>query len=208
MVKLKVIGTISAFLLFIGLMMWGLFAWSGNDNQKEENLNKINGSINFEVDDVYASVYGEITGSKEAIGSQDGKVFLNTLRFGESQNPDTTTWTSILANGNSNPATKITFTENGSIVTITVKIENLATDRPMLISITDTATAVKNVSRVMKLGEEVYTGDLLLIPAKQDGSTAHIVEVDLTMDVLNAKASIDDDAFYKYLRQILKHRKV
>jgi len=150
----------------------------------------LGGSISFKATDVHATVQGKITGSKEAEAVTEGakEINLNTLTFESGKTTDVSSWAN---NG-------ISFKDDGSEVTITVTITNLATDRPLYATITDTAQPVENVTRNMAIGATAYTGDVITVPKAETGKTDNIVAVTLTLDVTDPNASVAADATYGY----------
>jgi len=181
--KMKLASTVSAFLLILGLTIMGVFA------APTATIN-LGGSISFKATDVHATVQGKITGSKEAEAVTEGakEINLNTLTFESGKTTDVSSWAN---NG-------ISFKDDGSEVTITVTITNLATDRPLYATITDTAQPVENVTRNMAIGATAYTGDVITVPKAETGKTDNIVAVTLTLDVTDPNASVAADATYGY----------
>ena len=109
--KMKLASTICAFMLILGLTIMGVFA------APSATIN-LGGSLTFSASDVYAKVSGEIQG-------QTNEVALDVLEF---NNKTTEENIATMSESWSNKA--LTFDNAGSEITITVTIENLATDRP------------------------------------------------------------------------------
>jgi len=185
--KMKLVSGISIFLLILGLIIIGIFV-------APTATIVLDGSIFFEVTDAHATVQGKITGSKEAEAVTKGskEINLNTLTFESGKTTDVSSWED----------NKISFKNDGSAVTITVTITNLATDCPLNVTIKDTAKTVKNIKRNMTIGANTYTGDVITVPKAETGKTDNIVVVTLTLDVTNPNASVAADATYGYLIEL------
>ena len=178
--KMKWTSTICAFFLILGLVIMGVFA----SPQASVNLG---GTITFHATDVYANVYGSITGAVES-ETAGGTLSLTTLNFEAGETTDASSWANV----------PLTFNDMGEVITISITIENLATDRPLYASVKDNYGAVTNVTKGMKKGEATYTGDCLTIPQKS-GDDTNKVTINLTMEVKDKNFSLADELRYGYL---------
>ena len=163
--KMKLTSTICAFLLILGLVITGVFAVP----QATVNLG---GTLTFKASDVYARVTGTITGSKE-------DPTLTPIEFNAGSASGTSTWTNNLA-----------FKDEGSEITISINVENLASDRPLYVSIVDSVGTIVNVSKTLT------NGAFELAAGANDTAT-------FTMEVTNKNASITSGANYGYVVELL-----
>ena len=162
--KMKLTSTICAFILILGLVITGVFAVP----QATVNLG---GTLTFSAKDVYARVTGTISGSVS-------DPTLEPIEFNAGSASDTSTWTNNLA-----------FKDDGSTITITINVENLATDRPLYVSITDTLGNVANINKSLTNGAfELAAGA---------NATATI-----TLDIADKNASLSG-ASYGYSVELL-----
>ena len=173
--KVKLTSTIVAFMLILGLTIMGVFAAPTATIQ-------LGGSLNFKATDVHAKVTGVIAGTKV-----DPQPTLTDLVFEAGETTDVSSWANI----------PLQFTDAGSEITITVTIENLATDRPLYATVEDAVGSVDNVTKSMKKGSDAYTGDVIELPASTGAGTSTAV-ITLSMKVTDPNASIADDATYGY----------
>ena len=178
--KMKLTSTVCAFFLILGLVIMGVFA----SPQASVNLG---GTITFHATDVYANVYGSITGAVESVDA-GGTLSLTTLNFKAGETTDTSSWEDV----------PLTFNDNGGMIIISVTIENLATDRPLYATINDNYGTITNVTKGMKKGEATYTGDCLTIPQKS-GDDTNKVTINLTMEVKDKNFSLTDGLRYGYI---------
>ena len=178
--KMKLTSTVCAFFLILGLVIMGVFA----SPQASVNLG---GTITFHATDVYANVYGSITGAVES-ETAGGTLSLTTLNFEAGETTDTSSWANV----------PLTFNDMGEVITISVTIENLATDRPLYATINDNYGAVTNVTKGMKKGEVAYYGDCLTIPLKS-GDDTNKVTINLTMEVTDKNFSLVEGLRYGYI---------
>ena len=152
--KAKLTGTVCAFFLVLGLVIMGVFAAP----QASVNLG---GTISFTATDVYAKVSGTIDGT-----AAETQPTLDTLTFDSENEP--TGWSSL----------PLSFKEDGSQITITITIENLATDRPLYATVTDTVGEVDNLTKTMT----VDSGELITLnPSTGEGTSKTTVTI--TMEV-------------------------
>ena len=119
--KVKLISTISAFILVLSMLFVGVFA------AQNVQLN-VGGTVSFTASSVYAKVTGSYVGTKEqpSTAKQLTQIDIDAdTTDGAVSMPDD--WTSMPLN----------FDSNGSDITVTITIENLATDRAIAVSLTD-----------------------------------------------------------------------
>ena len=141
--KMKLISTISAFIMVVSLMLVGILA-AGS-----ATLN-IGGNVSFTANSVYAQITGSIESTAEhPTGSP---LSLSTIDIDY-----TDTETAIdLSGANSDWTTMpLNFDENASAITITMNIENKATDRAIKITLTDN-TSIENVKVVRKYNDKAF----------------------------------------------------
>lgn len=120
--KTKLISIIVAFVMVVSLMLVGIFASSTITMQ-------MGGNVSFTTNGVYAEVTGTIT------GASGGQVTLPKVEIDCTDITENITmpteWTNM----------PLTFDENGSEITVSFTITNLATDRNIDTTITDTTIA-------------------------------------------------------------------
>lgn len=120
--KTKLISIIVAFVMVVSLMLVGIFASSTITMQ-------MGGNVSFTANGVYAEVTGTIT------GASGGQVTLPKVEIDYTDTTENITmpteWTNM----------PLTFDENGSEITVSFTITNLATDRNIDTTITDTTVA-------------------------------------------------------------------
>ena len=120
--KTKLISIIVAFVMVVSLMLVGIFASSTITMQ-------MGGNVSFTANGVYAEVTGTIT------GASGGQVTLPNVEIDYTDTTENITmppeWTNM----------PLTFDENGSEITVSFTITNLATDRNIDTTITDITVA-------------------------------------------------------------------
>ena len=153
--KVKLISCISAVVLVIGLMIFGVFS-------VERASVNLGGTVSFEATNVYCRITGQITGAEESpVTPQE----LNYSANSEPTEEQLASWNNDL-----------NFTEDAQAIEIEVTVENLAT-RELIVSVDDLTTSSNNVIRSMTKtvggASESYTsGSLYTIPASTgEGST-------------------------------------
>ena len=129
-IKTKLMTAIMSFVLVLGLLSVGVYAL----NQAEVTLG---GNLTFSASGVYAKVTGTIANT----GNEGGDPTLDYILFSQSSADQPAGWQQDLA-----------FKEDGSEITYTITIENLANDRDIYVSATDTVGAVENVTKSMTNG--------------------------------------------------------
>ena len=169
--KMKLTSTISAFLLILGLLIMGVFA------APSASVN-LGGTITFTATDVYAKITGTITGT----AAEEQPVLEEILIDSKVEAEEINTWS------NKN----LTFKNDGSMITITIVIENLATDRALYASVIDTVGIVENVTKTISEGAEYIE-----IP-KSVGAGTSTATVILTMKVTDANTSIPNGSTWGY----------
>ena len=181
--KVKLTSTIAAFLLILGLTIMGVFA-------APTATILLGGTISFKATDVHARVSGTITGSQEAEAETSKELALETLEFNSGKETNVSSWAD----------TDITFQDSGAMVTIQIVIENLATDRMLYASVSDSMPSINNVTKTMKQLSSLsdatgtdYKGNVLSIPANS-GNGTNVAYLQLTLQVTNPNASLDADA--------------
>ena len=120
--KTKLISTVIALIMVASLMLVGIFA-------NPTITMQMGGNVSFTANGVYAEVTGTIT------GASGGQVTLPKVEIDYTDTTENITmpteWTNM----------PLTFDENGSEITVSFTITNLATDRNIDTTITDTTIA-------------------------------------------------------------------
>ena len=168
--KVKLISCISAVVLVIGLMIFGVFS-------VERASVNLGGTVSFEATNVYCKITGQITGAEES------PVTPQELNYSANSKPTE----EQLASWNND----LNFTEDAQAIEIEVTVENLAT-RELIVSVDDLTTSSNNVIRSMTktVGEasESYTsGSLYTIPASTGEGSANTSKATFTL-----KLEVDD----------------
>ena len=174
--KIKLFSTIGAFFLILGLMVMGVFA----SPVVQVNLG---GQISFNAKNVYAQVDGTISGSKE-------DPTLGTLVFKEGRTSDEQTEFET-AEGTWKDC-DLVFTDAGAMITITVKITNLA-DRPLYAKVSPIATMSADITADMfytdldeNTADTDYTaGELINLGEKDSETDTKYIKLTLTVNSLN-----------------------
>ena len=131
--KAKLISSILAFIMVASLMMVGIFASPTVTLQ-------MGGNVSFSANGVYADITGNIVGTQDhPTGSP---LQLSTISIDY-----TNTETEVDLSGTNSDWTTmpLTFDENGSEITVTMNIQNKASDRAIKVTITDN-TNIENVT--------------------------------------------------------------
>lgn len=168
--KVKLISCISAVVLVIGLMIFGVFSI-------ERASVNLGGTVSFEATNVYCRITGQITGAEESpVTPQE----LNYSANSEPTEDQLASWNNDL-----------NFTEDAQAIEIEVTVENLAT-RELIVSVDDLTTSSNNVLRSMSKtvggASESYTsGSLYTIPASTGEGSANTSKATFTL-----KLEVDD----------------
>ncbi len=135
--KSKLIATISAFCLVVGMLIAGV--WASLHVQVE-----LGGDLVFTATDVNVKVSGKIEGMETT--EESGVMTLPTITF--SANPDENSPSTVLDQWKNNA---LTFTQAGDDITITITIENL-NDRVVNVKVKDSVGASAGVDKIIKNG--------------------------------------------------------
>ena len=151
--KMKLISTISAFMLVLGLMLFGVFAATNGTIL-------MGGNLSFTATNVYAKVTGQITGA--GVGN---KTFEEVTFSSSNKNPDTSDWREL----------DLDFDSEGSPITIEITVENLAKDRTLSVNVqdnfaSDSGVLVKEIVNDKSEGE--YTGSNVVLSASTGEETS------------------------------------
>ena len=165
--KIKLTSTILAFCLILGLLVMGVFATS-------QATVKLGGSISFTAKNVYAKVSAEITNSKS-----DPEIEPITFNNETTDEEATETWTNPLS-----------FKDTGDTITISLTIENLASDRPLYATLYDSIGEVDNLTKTKSYDGETYFNSQITVEAKTSET------ITLTLGVTDLNTSVD--ASYGY----------
>ena len=173
--KMKLTSTIAAFLLILGLTIMGVMA------APSATVN-LGGHISFNASEVYAKVSGTIEGVDEVPDLDE-----ITFEAEDKVTGDLSTWQNDLV-----------FKEDGSMITITVQVENLANDRPLYVSVTDTVGYIDNVTK------SIDNGAFIL---EENGSGNNVAQMTFTMWVTNPNMSLEG-ATYGYQIELLDESEI
>ena len=179
--KVKLISCISAVVLVIGLMIFGVFS-------VERASVNLGGTVSFEATDVYCRITGQITGAEESpVTPQE----LNYSANSEPTEEQLASWNNDL-----------NFTEDAQAIEIEVTVENLAA-RELIVSVDDLTTTSNNVLRSMtrRVGgaSESYTsGSLYTIPASTGEGSANTSKATFTLKLEVGDPNNSASATYNY----------
>ena len=173
-IKTKLTTAIMSFVFVLGLLAVGVYAL----DKAEVNLG---GNLTFTADGVYAEVTGSVEGAVTNPTYED-------LLFSANNTPDQSSWQNK----------ELAFDANGTDIVITINIHNLATDRPLYAKISDTASAVANVTKSVKQADVDCLDELIEVPAS---ATKTIV---ITMELDNVNLSLAEGATYGYKIELSK----
>ena len=177
--KTKLISTISAFVLILTIVIVGVWAAS------TANIS-LGGTVNFQATNVYAKVSGKVTG-------MDSNPTLPTLIFSEgadaSSETDIEKWSDL----------DLLFNSSATPIEISVTVENLSTERWLLVDIIEGLDNGKsdNINKEVKKENSDYTlGEThTLVPSTGDGTSKVEFTITLTVDNSNYSA----DTIYSYI---------
>ncbi len=164
--KAKLISTISAFVLILTIVIVGVWAAT------QANI-AMGGTINFQATNVYAKVSATVSGMEE-------NPTLPTLIFSEgadaSEEPDIEQWNNL----------NLVFNTSGTPIEISVTVENLSTERWLLVDIIEGLDNGKsdNINKEVKKENSDYTlGEThTLVPSTGDGTSKVEFTINLTVD--------------------------
>ena len=177
--KAKLVSVISAFVLILTVAIVSVWAVS------QANVT-MSGTVGFKADNVYAKISAEITG-------MDPKPTLPTLIFSEgkdaSEEPDIEKWSNL----------DLLFNSSATPIEISVTVENLSTERWLLVDIIEGLDNGKsdNINKEVKKENSDYTlGEThTLVPSTGDGTSKVEFTITLTVDNSNYSA----DTIYSYI---------
>ena len=131
--KAKLISSILAFIMVASLMMVGIFASPTVTLQ-------MGGNVSFSANGVYADITGNIVGTQDHPAGSPLQLSTISIDY-------TNTETEVDLSGENSDwtAMPLTFDENGSEITVTMNIQNKASDRAIKVTITDN-TNIENVT--------------------------------------------------------------
>ena len=155
--------------LVLGLLAVGVYALD-----KAEVM--LGGNLTFTADGVYALVTGEVEGAVTTDAEYDDLLFT-----ADNTAPNQDSWQKSLGFDATNPT-----------ITLTISIQNLATDRPLYAMISDTAEEVENVVKSVKKDSADVLDMCFEVSA---GQTAVIT---ITLDLQNVNLSLDAQSLYGY----------
>ena len=177
--KTKLISSISAFVLVLAMLIVGVWAAT------QANI-AMGGTINFQATNVYAKVSATVSGMEE-------NPTLPTLIFSEgadaSSETDVEKWSNL----------DLLFNSSATPIEISVTVENLSTERWLLVDIIEGLDNGKsdNINKEVKKENSDYTlGEThTLVPSTGDGTSKVEFTITLTVDNSNYSA----DTIYSYI---------
>ena len=177
--KAKLISTISAFVLILTMLIVGVWAAS------TANVT-LGGTVGFKADNVYAKVSATVSGMEE-------NPTLPTLIFSEgadaSSETDVEKWSDL----------DLLFNSSATPIEISVTVENLSTERWLLVDIIEGLDNGKsdNINKEVKKENSDYAlGEPhTLVPSTGDGTSKVEFTITLTVDNSNYSA----DTIYSYI---------
>ena len=177
--KTKLISSISAFVLILTIVIVAVWAAS------TANVS-LGGTVNFQATNVYAKVSGTVIG-------MDSNPTLPTLIFSEGEDASSETdvekWSNL----------DLHFNSSATPIEISVTVENLSTERWLLVDIIEGLDNGKsdNINKEVKKENSDYTlgGTHTLVPSTGDGTSKVEFTITLTVDNPNYSA----DTIYSYI---------
>ena len=178
--KAKLISSILAFIMVASLMMVGIFASPTVTLQ-------MGGNVSFSANGVYADITGNIVGTQDhPTGSP---LQLSTISIDY-----TNTETEVDLSGENSDwtAMPLTFDENGSEITVTMNIQNKASDRAIKVTITDN-TNIENVTVERAYNSTTFASntDTRTINGGQNGSYTFKLSVNSQNSPASGSFSLD-----------------
>ena len=178
--KAKLISSILAFIMVASLMMVGIFASPTVTLQ-------MGGNVSFSANGVYADITGNIVGTQDhPTGSP---LQLSTISIDY-----TNTETEVDLSGTNSDWTTmpLTFDENGSEITVTMSIQNKASDRAIKVTITDN-TNIENVTVARAYNNLTFSSntDTRTINGGQNGSYTFKLSVNSQNSPASGSFSLD-----------------
>lgn len=178
--KTKLISCIVAFIMVASLMMVGIFASPTITMQ-------MGGNVSFTANGVYADITGNI------VGTQDHPTG-SPLQLSSISIDYTNTETEVDLSGENSDWTTmpLTFDENGSEITVTMNIQNKASDRAIKVTITDN-TNIENVTVARAYNNSTFSSntDTQTINGGQNGSYTFKLSVDSQNSPASGSFSLD-----------------
>ena len=178
--KTKLISCIIAFIMVAGLMMVGIFASPTVTLQ-------MGGNVSFSANGVYADITGNIVGTQDhPTGSP---LQLSTISIDY-----TNTETEVDLSGTNSDWTTmpLTFDANGGEITVTMNIQNKASDRAIKVTITDN-TNIENVTVERAYNSTTFASntDTRTINGGQNGSYTFKLSVNSQNSPASGSFSLD-----------------
>ena len=184
--KVKLFSSIAAFVLVLSMLFIGVYA------AQNVELN-VGGSVSFTASSVYAQITGNYVGTVEHPSTAQSITPINIDADdtdGAVDMPDD--WTSMPLN----------FDSNGSDITVTISIQNLATDRSIAVSLTDntditgvsvartynTASFEDNTSSQTINGGETGTFTFTLSVSNKNNNITGTFDLDISLTNSNTTA--------------------
>ena len=170
--KTKLISTISAFVLILTIVIVGVWAAT------QANI-PMGGSVNFTATDVYVKITGEIEGAENSSAYTDlpALIFSGETEGGQPSESDLQRWQEL----------DVDFNSSATPIEISVTVENLSTERWLLVDIIEGLDNGKsdNINKEVKKENSDYAlGEThTLVPSTGDGTSK--VEFTITLTVRN-----------------------
>ena len=170
--KMKLVSMISAFVLVIGMLLIGVFA-------VERVQVDMGGSITFNADDVYARVTGSVEKAQVAPNNLD----VTYSAYETEGNPKA--WESL----------DLEFDSYATPIVISIKVENLSTERSLTVNLTDALTSsVPNLGKALQRDNGAYTsGTNVTLDPKDNGTSTTTFTI--TLSVTDKNQSLNNAQF-------------
>ena len=176
-IKLKLVSCISAFILVLGIFIFGVLS-------AEQATVNLGGSISFDATDVYARVTGQVQHAQS-------NPTLQPLEFSaDNDNPDQSSWSGL----------ELQFDSRATNITIEVTVENLSMERTLTVNLTDMMqTSTDNLRKTITLEGDSYvsgTNETIPVATSNDSATnTSKVTFIITFDVIDHNRSLPSTDF-------------
>ena len=166
-IKWKLLFIICQVFLLSAVIVVGVFAAQKADVE-------LNGTITFEANQVYAKVTGSVSGAQENPTYQ-------TLNYSFNSTPSST----ALDSWNNN----LNFQNTANNIEISMTIENLSTERSLIVTATDLSSTTPNLTRTISLASKT------LPPSTGSGTSK--VTIKFTLSVTSQSAQVDTNYHFR-----------
>ncbi len=167
--KTKLISTIVACCLIVGMLITGIYAASTGSVS-------IGGTVSFEATDIYAQVSGNVSGTNENIN-------LQTLNWSASQVPTAEqfeSWSNMI----------ISFAHKSTPIEIEIEVKNLSDERSLYVDLQDNIQEMENINKGLTLDGENYSNSVVtLLP------NSNAITFTISFEIANANLSVHNVDF-------------